>query len=89
MLNNQIISLVGLGKMGLGVYNRLYNENLNVHGYDINHDIIKNNTHINFLEIEKLLEFSDIVLFAVPSNDQIFNIVKSNTIKNNSIFFSL
>ena len=89
MLNNQIISLVGLGKMGLGVYNRLYNENLNVHGYDINHDIIKNNTHINFLEIDKLLEFSDIVLFVVPSNDEIFNIVKSNTIKNNSIFFDL
>ena len=56
MLKNQIISLVGLGKMGLGIYNRLYNKNINIHGYDINHDIIKNNTHINFLEIENKSE---------------------------------
>ena len=89
MLNNQIISLVGLGKMGLGIYNRLYNVNLNIRGYDINHEIIKNNTHINFLEIDKILELSDLVLFAVPSNDEIFNIVKKSTIKKNSIFLDL
>ena len=59
MLKNQIISLVGLGKMGLGIYNRLYNENINIHGYDINHDIIKHNTHINFLEIDKILRVRD------------------------------
>ena len=80
-MNNPIISVVGLGKMGLGIYRRLHNKNIILYGYDNNSKIIKNNTYINFLEIEKLLELSDLVLFVVPSNDEIFNIIKKYTLK--------
>ena len=55
-MNNPIISVVGLGKMGLGIYKRLCHENIILYGYDNNSKIIKNNTYVNFLEIEKLLE---------------------------------
>ena len=89
MLQNQIISVVGLGKMGLGIYNRLFDMGFNIHGYDINHDIIKKNTQINILEIDKILELSDLVLFVVPSNDDIFKIVKKYTLKKNSTFLDL
>ena len=88
-MNNPIISVVGLGKMGLGIYKRLNNENIILYGYDNNSKIIKNNTYINFLEIEKLLELSDLVLFVVPSNDEIFNIIKKYKLKKNSIFLDL
>jgi 3-hydroxyisobutyrate dehydrogenase len=88
-MNNPIISVVGLGKMGLGIYKRLCNENIILYGYDNNSKIIKNNTYINFLEIEKLLELSDLVLFVVPSNDEIFNIIKKYKLKKNSIFLDL
>ncbi len=88
-MNNPIISVVGLGKMGLGIYKRLDNENIILYGYDNNSKIIKNNTYINFLEIEKLLELSDLVLFVVPSNDEIFNIIKKYKLKKNSIFLDL
>ena len=49
-MNNPIISVVGLGKMGLGIYKRLCNENIIIYGYDNNSKIIKNNTDVNFLE---------------------------------------
>ena len=75
--------------MGLGIYKRLNNENIILYGYDNNSKIIKNNTYINFLEIEKLLELSDLVLFVVPSNDEIFNIIKKYKLKKNSIFLDL
>ena len=88
-MNNPIISVVGLGKMGLGIYKRLCHENIILYGYDNNSKIIKNNTYINFLEIEKLLELSDLVLFVVPSNDEIFNIIKKYKLKKNSIFLDL
>ena len=88
-MNNPIISVVGLGKMGLGIYKRLCNENVILYGYDNNSKIIKNNTYVNFLEIEKLLELSDLVLFVVPSNDEIFNIIKKYKLKKNSIFLDL
>ena len=88
-MNNPIISVVGLGKMGLGIYKRLCHENTILYGYDNNSKIIKNNTYINFLEIEKLLELSDLVLFVVPSNDEIFNIIKKYTLKKNSVFLDL
>ena len=88
-MNNPIISVVGLGKMGLGIYKRLRNENTTLYGYDNNSKIIKNNTYINFLEIEKLLELSDLVLFVVPSNDEIFNIIKKYNLKKNSVFLDL
>ena len=88
-MNNPIISVVGLGKMGLGIYKRLCNENIILYGYDYNSKIIKNNTYVNFLEIEKLLELSDLVLFVVPSNDEIFNIIKKYTLKKNSVFLDL
>ena len=88
-MNNPIISVVGLGKMGLGIYKRLNNENIILYGYDNNSKIIKNNAYINFLEIEKLLELSDLVLFVVPSNDEIFNIIKKYKLKKNSIFLDL
>ena len=88
-MNNPIISVVGLGKMGLGIYKRLCNENIIIYGYDNNSKIIKNNTYVNFLEIEKLLELSDLVLFVVPSNDEIFNIIKKYTLKKNSVFLDL
>ena len=88
-MNNPIISVVGLGKMGLGIYKRLCHENIILYGYDNNSKIIKNNTYINFLEIEKLLELSDLVLFVVPSNDEIFNIIKKYTLKKNSVFLDL
>lgn len=88
-MNNPIISVVGLGKMGLGIYKRLCNENIILYGYDNNSKIIKNNTYVNFLEIEKLLELSDLVLFVVPSNDEIFNIIKKYKLKKNSVFLDL
>ena len=88
-MNNPIISVVGLGKMGLGIYKRLNNENIILYGYDNNSKIIKNNTYINFLEIEKLLELSDLVLFVVPSNDEIFDIIKKYKLKKNSVFLDL
>ena len=88
-MNNPIISVVGLGKMGLGIYKRLCDENIIIYGYDNNSKIIKNNTYVNFLEIEKLLELSDLVLFVVPSNDEIFNIIKKYTLKKNSVFLDL
>ena len=88
-MNNPIISVVGLGKMGLGIYKRLCNENIILYGYDNNSKIIKNNTYVNFLEIEKLLELSDLVLFVVPSNDEIFDIINKYKLKKNSIFLDL
>ena len=88
-MNNPIISVVGLGKMGLGIYKRLNNQNIILYGYDNNSKIIKNNTYINFLEIEKLLELSDLVLFVVPSNDEIFDIIKKYKLKKNSVFLDL
>ena len=88
-MNNPIISVVGLGKMGLGIYKRLCHENTILYGYDNNSKIIKNNTYINFLEIEKLLELSDLVLFVVPSNDEIFDIIEKYKLKKNSVFLDL
>ena len=88
-MNNPIISVVGLGKMGLGIYKRLCHENIILYGYDNNSKIIKNNTYINFLEIEKLLELSDLVLFVVPSNDEIFDIINKYKLKKNSVFLDL
>lgn len=88
-MNNPIISVVGLGKMGLGIYKRLCNKNIILYGYDNNSKIIKNNTYINFLEIEKLLELSDLVLFVVPSNDEIFDIINKYKLKKNSVFLDL
>ena len=88
-MNNPIISVVGLGKMGLGIYKRLCHENIILYGYDNNSKIIKNNTYVNFLEIEKLLELSDLVLFVVPSNDEIFDIIKKYKLKKNSVFLDL
>ena len=89
MLKNQIISVIGLGKMGLGIYNRLYNKNFNIYGYDINPDIKINNTHINFLELEKIFELSHLILLVVPSNEEIFSIIKKYKIKMNSILLDL
>mgnify|MGYP001322171653 FL=1 len=88
-MNNPIISVVGLGKMGLGIYKRLCHENIILYGYDNNFKIIKNNTYVNFLEIEKLLELSDLVLFVVPSNDEIFDIINKYKLKKNSVFLDL
>ena len=88
-MNNPIISVVGLGKMGLGIYKRLCHENIILYGYDNNSKIIKNNTYINFLEIEKLLELSDLVLFVVPSNNEIFDIIIKYKLKKNSVFLDL
>ena len=65
---------------------RLCHENIILYGYDNNSKIIKNNTYVNFLEIEKLLELSDLVLFVVPSNDEIFDIINKYKLKKNSIF---
>ncbi len=88
-MNNPIISVVGLGKMGLGIYKRLCHENFILYGYDNNSKIIKNNTYVNFLEIEKLLELSDLVLFVVPSNDEIFDMINKYNLKKNSVFLDL
>ena len=88
-MNNPIISVIGLGKMGLGIYKRLCHENIILYGYDNNSKIIKNNTYINFLEIEKLLELSDLVLFVVPSNDEIFDIINKYKLKKNSVYLDL
>ena len=75
--------------MGLGIYKRLCHENIILYGYDNNSKIIKNNTYINFLEIEKLLELSDLVLFVVPSNDEIFDIINKYKLKKNSVYLDL
>ena len=75
--------------MGLGIYKRLCHENTILYGYDNNFKIIKNNTYVNFLEIEKLLELSDLVLFVVPSNDEIFDIINKYKLKKNSVFLDL
>ena len=89
MLKNQIISVIGLGKMGLGIYNRLYNKNFNIYGYDINPDIKINNSHIKFLELEKIFELSHLILLVVPSNEEIYSIIKKYKIKMNSVLIDL
>ena len=88
-MNNPIISVVGLGKMGLGIYKRLCHENIILYGYDNNSKIIKNNTYINLQKKKKLLELSDLVLFVVPSNDEIFDIINKYKLKKNSVFLDL
>ena len=89
ILKNQIISVIGLGKMGLEIYNRLYNKNFNIYGYDINPDIKKINSHINFLELDKIFELSDLILFIIPSNEEIYPVIKKNKIKKNSVLLDL
>ena len=48
MSNKKTISIIGLGKMGLGIYNNLNCNQLNLFGYDIDPKVIKKNTHIIF-----------------------------------------
>ena len=82
MLNNQIISLVGLGKMGLGIYNRLYNENLNIYGYDINEeslDRVKNEFGVIPVNADELMSmdldvFSPCAMGAVLNPSSIENL---------------
>ena len=75
--------------MGLEIYNRLYNKNFNIYGYDINPDIKKINAHINFLELDKIFELSDLILFIIPSNEEIYPVIKKNKIKKNSVLLDL
>ena len=89
MSNKKTISIIGLGKMGLGIYNNLNCNKHNLFGYDIDPKIIKKNTHINFLDIDKILLISDVVIIVIQTNTQIIPLLKSKKIKKNTVFLDL
>jgi 3-hydroxyisobutyrate dehydrogenase len=89
MSNKKTISIIGLGKMGLGIYNNLNCNQLNLFGYDIDPKVIKKNTHINFLDINKILVISDVIIIVIQSNTQIIPLLKSKKIKKNTVFLDL
>ena len=57
MSNKKTISIIGLGKMGLGIYNNLNCNQLNLFGYDIDPKVIKKNTQM-FISIFKAISSS-------------------------------
>ncbi|MDA0763475.1 MAG: NAD(P)-dependent oxidoreductase, partial [Proteobacteria bacterium] len=70
MKQNLKISVIGLGSMGSSIYNRLKKKGFNVFGYDNNLELTKSKKEINYKNIDYILEVSDVILFAVPSNKE-------------------
>jgi 3-hydroxyisobutyrate dehydrogenase len=89
MKQNLKISVIGLGSMGSSIYNRLKKKGFSVFGYDNNLELTKSKKEINYKNIDYILEVSDVILFAVPSNKEISNIIENKILKFNSTYIDL
>jgi len=87
MLNNSKIGLIGLGNMGKPIFENLKKKNSEIYCYD------KDNTKLDFKDKNKtnkhIFKNCSVIIFCIESNEQIIDIIKSNTIIDNTIFIDL
>ena len=81
-LQNKILGVVGLGKIGMEVIKRALSYNMKILGYDpyVNKDNFKDK-EIEIVEFEYLIEKSDFITLHLPINDNTRNLVDYDIFK--------
>jgi len=87
MNRNSNIGFIGLGNMGKPIFNHLNKKFSNIFCFDKDLSKLKNNNFSSSL-IE-IFEKCKIIIFCVESNEQIFDIIKENKIKKNTVIVDL
>ena len=87
MNKNSNIGFIGLGNMGKPIFDNLNKEFSNIFCFDKDTSKLKKN---NFLStLDEIFKKCKIIIFCIESNDQIFDIIKENKIKKNTIIIDL
>ena len=87
MNKNSNIGFIGLGNMGKPIFDNLNKEFSNIFCFDKDTSKLKKN---NFLStLDEIFKKCKIIIFCIESNDQIFDIIKENKVKKNTIIIDL
>ena len=84
---NHTIGFIGLGNMGKPIFDNISKSLKNLHCFD--QKDFKGSTLHKFTDVNKIFEVCDVVIFCIKTNKEIFDILKKNKIKNNTIIVDL
>ena len=86
-MNNHTIGFIGLGNMGKPIFDNISKSLKNLHCFD--QKDFKGSPFRKFTDVNKIFEVCDVVIFCIKTNKEIFDILKKNKIKNNTIIVDL
>ena len=84
---NHTIGFIGLGNMGKPIFDNISKSLKNLHCFD--QKDFKGSPLHKFTDVNKIFEVCDVVIFCIKTNKEIFDILKNNKIKNNTIIVDL
>ena len=84
---NHTIGFIGLGNMGKPIFDNISKSLKNLHCFD--QKDFKGSPFRKFTDVNKIFEVCDVVIFCIKTNKEIFDILKKNKIKNNTIIVDL
>ena len=86
-MNNHTIGFIGLGNMGKPIFDNISKKINNLYCFD--QQDLEVNSSYKYTDINKIFEICDVIIFCIKTNKEIFDILKNNKIKNNTIFIDL
>ena len=86
-MNNHTIGFIGLGNMGKPIFDNISKKMKNLYCFDQLNS--KGSSAYKFTDTKKIFEICDVIIFCIKTNKEIFDIIKKNKIKNNTIFVDL
>ena len=84
---NHTIGFIGLGNMGKPIFDNISKSLKNLHCFD--QKDFKGSPLHKFTDVNKIFEVCDVIIFCIKTNKEIFDILKKNKIKNNTIIVDL
>ena len=86
-MNNHTIGFIGLGNMGKPIFDNISKSMKNLYCFDQHNS--KGSSLYKFTDTKKIFEVCNVIIFCIKTNKEIYEILKKNKIKDDTIFLDL
>ena len=86
-MNNHTIGFIGLGNMGKPIFDNISKSMKNLYCFDQQNS--KGSSLYKFTDTKKIFEVCNVIIFCIKTNKEIYEILKKNNIKDDTIIVDL
>ena len=86
-MNNHTIGFIGLGNMGKPIFDNISKSMKNLYCFDQHNS--KGSSLYKFTDTKKIFEVCNVIIFCIKTNKEIYEILKKNNIKDDTIIVDL
>ena len=86
-MNNHTIGFIGLGNMGKPIFDNISKSMKNLYCFDQHNS--KGSSLYKFTDTKKIFEVCNVIIFCIKTNKEIYEILKKNKIKDDTIIVDL